>query len=309
MYYIYKIQNKINNKIYIGQTVNFKKRINQHKNIRKNEKNSKNQIIDKAIQKYGKENFTYEIIDCANNQEEIDIKERTYIQKYDCIKPKGYNILIGGRSQQGSWNMKEVNMYDLNGNFLEKFECSRVLSEKYLKYKEQGIKKSCRTKTYYKDRIFRYSNGDYSNLNIKIIKESARAKKVFQYDLKGNFINEFKSVIDASKKTNTNRTSISLCLNGTYQIANGYMWFYEKLNFNPKLDKRKLSGNKGFTIIQKKQGKIVATFVSTIEAVETLGLEKRKYKQLCKCINKNKEFYGYEWEKVKTVPSLQKSKV
>ena len=87
------------------------------------------------------------------------------------------------------------------------------------------------------------------------------------------------------------------------------MWFYEKLNFNPKLDKRKLSGNKGFTIIQKKQGKIVATFVSTIEAVETLGLEKRKYKQLCKCINKNKEFYGYEWEKVKTVPSLQKRKV
>lgn len=35
MYYIYKITNTINNKIYIGQTVNIKHRFNNHKNNKK----------------------------------------------------------------------------------------------------------------------------------------------------------------------------------------------------------------------------------------------------------------------------------
>lgn len=298
MHYIYKIKNKINNKIYIGQTIDYKKRINNHINT------SKNQIVDMAIKKYGKDNFTFIIIDKAENQKEADQKERYYIEKYDCIIPKGYNVLKGGRFQQGSWNMKEVNMYDLNGVFLESFECARVLSEKHVNYKEAGIKKSCRNNTYYKDKLFQYSNGDYSNLNIKISKKSHRCKKVYQYDLEGNFINEYQSLIEASEKTKTSRTGISSCINGSNQIANGFMWFDEKQKEKPKINRRRMSGNKGFTIIQKKEGKIVNTFVSTVEAVEKLGLEKSKYKQLCKCIKKNKQFYGFEWEKVKTVPSL-----
>lgn len=306
MHYIYKIENKINKKIYIGQTINFKKRINEHKSGRKNTDIHKNQIIDKSIKKYGKNNFLYTIIDQAKSQDEADYKEKMYISKYDCLVPKGYNILKGGRSQQGAWNMKEVNMYDLDGNFLESFECARILSEKYPEYKEANIKDCCRKNTYYKNKIFRYSNKDYSNLDIKICKKSPRAKKVYQYDLQGNLIGEYSSLITASKKTNTSRTSISSCLSGKYQMANGFIWFYEKPKEKPEINKRKLPGNKGFTIIQKKQGKVINTFVSTVEAVEHLGLEKNKYKQLCKCINKNKEFYGFEWEKVKTVPSLKK---
>lgn len=50
--YIYLIRSKINNKCYVGQTVNYEKRMKEHVYGRNNNRNS---IIDRAIKKYGKE--------------------------------------------------------------------------------------------------------------------------------------------------------------------------------------------------------------------------------------------------------------
>lgn len=54
---IYKITNNINNKIYIGQSVHIKRRWAEHC------KPSSDSLISKAIKKYGKDNFTFEIIE------------------------------------------------------------------------------------------------------------------------------------------------------------------------------------------------------------------------------------------------------
>ena len=56
--YVYKITNKLNNKIYIGQSVNIERRWKEH--ICDNRKNS---LIHLAIQKYGKDNFDFEVIE------------------------------------------------------------------------------------------------------------------------------------------------------------------------------------------------------------------------------------------------------
>ena len=106
--YIYKIQNKINNKIYIGQTINYDKRIDEHIYGRKNTKQHKEQVIDRAIKKYGKNNFSFEKIYTCSSQQEADEKEKKYIKIFNSLKPNGYNILEGGRYQQGSWNSKEI---------------------------------------------------------------------------------------------------------------------------------------------------------------------------------------------------------
>ena len=55
--YLYQITNLINGKIYIGQTNNITKRWSNHKSC-----NSPNTVIAKAIQKYGVENFKFEIL-------------------------------------------------------------------------------------------------------------------------------------------------------------------------------------------------------------------------------------------------------
>lgn len=310
MHYIYKITNKINKKVYIGQTINFKKRMNQHKCFYK-KKNV--MLIDMAIRKYGVENFTFEIIETTKKQEIADELERYYIKKYDCkIKNnKGYNLLDGGRKQQGSWNRKPINMYSLDGKYIKTYECARIIEEEYPQYKEYRIKDTCVKKIKYKDKIFRYYVGNTNDIIVdKEILQNKHAKKVYQYDLDGNFIASYNSLKEASEKTNTYRPSISSCLNGTYQYANNYMWFYEKKE-KPTFDKSRKNGNKGIIIFQKLNGKIINTFNSTIEAVEFLGLEKKKYKTLCKCIQYKRDFMGYQWEKQKkkSCQALEKGKV
>ena len=80
---IYVIRNKVNNKLYIGQTVN-----NFHRRYGSNLfKNTHNQHLKNSIQKYGIENFEIdEEFDIAYSKEELDKLECLYIDIYDSIK-------------------------------------------------------------------------------------------------------------------------------------------------------------------------------------------------------------------------------
>lgn len=56
-------------------------------------------LIKKAIQKFGKENFTKEIIEFIKDTEKRDkvsIREQYWINKYNSIYPNGYNLDVGG---------------------------------------------------------------------------------------------------------------------------------------------------------------------------------------------------------------------
>ena len=61
---IYKMTNKINGKIYIGQSIDIEKRIKEHFWKATNTKDvSYNSAIHQAIRKYGQENFTWEVLE------------------------------------------------------------------------------------------------------------------------------------------------------------------------------------------------------------------------------------------------------
>lgn len=95
---IYKYENKINHKIYIGQTNDIVKRHREHLCGTKSKKIS---LIDKAIRKYGIENFTFDIIEWT---EEYNEREQYWIQYYRSKVPYGYNVVNGGGylpNQQG----------------------------------------------------------------------------------------------------------------------------------------------------------------------------------------------------------------
>lgn len=93
--YVYKITNNINNKIYIGITNNYKKRWSNEKSFPSDPK--RRQVIQKAIHKHGKENFTFELLFSNLSIEEACEKEINLIQQYDCQVPKGYNVDKGGK--------------------------------------------------------------------------------------------------------------------------------------------------------------------------------------------------------------------
>ena len=83
---IYKTTNLINGKIYVG----------------KDTKNNPDYfgsgvILKKAIEKYGKENFYKEIIECCDTYEHLNEREKYWIKELNVIdKNIGYNLTQGG---------------------------------------------------------------------------------------------------------------------------------------------------------------------------------------------------------------------
>ena len=89
---IYIITNDINDKVYIGQTVNISQRWEQYKSAVKKKPNA--QLITKAMNKYGFEHFQ---IKCLEEQcENFNEREKYWIKYYNSISPNGYNLADGG---------------------------------------------------------------------------------------------------------------------------------------------------------------------------------------------------------------------
>lgn len=92
---VYVLRNRINNKCYVGQTLQFvHERLAQHTRC--------GYLLTDAIQKYGQENFElilvkYTLID------NLDNLEKELVIKYNSKQPNGYNILEFGQVGEGKY--------------------------------------------------------------------------------------------------------------------------------------------------------------------------------------------------------------
>lgn len=106
---IYKWTNKINNKIYIGQSVCIENRSSQHLSRAfcptSNEYNS---LLHQAFREFGIENFQFDIIEQCTI-EELNNKEKYYIKLYNSIEPNGYNRTKGGQCWSNTGHLFEEN--------------------------------------------------------------------------------------------------------------------------------------------------------------------------------------------------------
>lgn len=103
--YIYKRQNKLNGKVYVGQHKYDKPELDLSYK-------GSGLYFSNALAKYGDSAFTYELLAIANSLEELNELEYYFVRECNALAPDGYNLREGG-----------------NGKFVTE-ESIRILSEK-----------------------------------------------------------------------------------------------------------------------------------------------------------------------------------
>lgn len=202
MAYIYKIENQINHKIYIGKTehINPQKRWMEHKSDSKNP-NRNHRALYRAMNKYGIENFSFEILEETNNPEE---REMDYIRQYDTYH-NGYNETLGGDGSK---------YLDLP----EQEICKFYLEHKHLAETANYFGRDPLTikKVLYKNNIEIISN-------IDIIKEKTSKSVAKLNKNTGEILEVYPSIMEAERQNNCHSHIKDVC-HGKRKSACSFGW-------------------------------------------------------------------------------------
>jgi len=238
---IYKIENMVNGRVYIGQTVrDYKTRIKEHKYKLKNGTHH-NKHLQNAYRKYGFENLQFALLETCV-LDEIDNKEKEWILKYK-EKSISYNLEDGGHHSKklSKQTIEKISKQHYKPvvllNTLEEFSSMKEASVKY-GVCNSGITSSCR-----KERDFsgRMPNGEWMVWRYKeevdLNEEVSFRRKTTNNKKKVVCINTkeiFNSAKEASIKYGINPTNINSCCRGERKsclTANG-----ERLQFGFYVD-------------------------------------------------------------------------
>lgn len=251
---VYCHTNKINGKKYIGITSQKpKNRWGGNGQLYKKDKQTK---FYNAIQKYGWNNFSHEILNSNLTQDKANQLEIYYIELYDTYN-KGYNMTKGGSGSFGAMRTQEFREKLRKANLGKKhpYKAKKLTDEQrkaisnrfkgnsYAKGNKYWLGKNHTNEAIEKDRIAHLGikNGMYgkhmseeSKLKRKqtIITNNIKchSKEVIQYDLNGNILEVFASMKQAEEKTGVDFKQISAVCRGKQKTAHGFIWKYKGLN-------------------------------------------------------------------------------
>ena len=235
---VYKITNKINGKFYIGSSINITDRELRHKSdLSCGTHHSEH--LQRAYDKYGKENFKFEILELCN-EEDVVKREQYYLDK---LKPYDYNVGYNiskkasfpyvGRGERhwnygkyGEQNAKSVKVVqlDMDNKYIRTFDSANMAARE-LNTDASTIIKICKGKlnsihgykwAYLED----YKNGNYKNNTYKF------KRGVVQLSLDGQYIKKHESINQAGRTTKINYKNIHSCCNNKKKTAGGFKWMY-----------------------------------------------------------------------------------
>ena len=214
-----------NQKVYIGKTCDVKRRWRACNYVG-------NWFFYSAIQEYGWENITHEILEDNLTLEEANEKEKYYIALYQSTNSQyGYNLRAGGagdgamasKTEKFKERYKRVYQYTLEGDFVAEWDNLTLAAESCGGInKITGISQCCngKRKTAYGFQ-WRYEKFDrLSKQELTGVK-----KRIVQKDLEGNVIQVYNSVSEAADALGMkSHTSICNVLNGRTKTAYGFLW-------------------------------------------------------------------------------------
>lgn len=289
---IYKFENKINGMVYIGQAINLEERYKKHcKNI--NDKSHKEDFYV-GLREFGLSNFDYCILEEFSefDQNKLDELEKYYIEKYNAIKPNGYNMVPGGTNGAGLAKGRSVQQYDLKGNFIAEYPSAHQ-ADYATGINYSSICACCRgEKMHTKQYQWKYSNDEKVITNISNNISKIMDRKILQYSLDKNFIQIYDTMDEASKKTNTSKSLISRACNHLANTGNGFLWRFEDDPIT-HCEKIKITNKKKVAQFNK-NGQLLAVYNSITEAAEKTQTNRSNLQQVC--ANKRKTANNYIWK-------------
>lgn len=229
-YRVYLHTNLINNKKYCGITCMFP----MYKRWGHNGSRYKsNRHFWGAIQKYGWENFSHEILFEGLTKEEAGEKEKKIIAKFNLTNPDyGYNMTPGG--ELSSEETREIMSKKYKGRTLteeHKMNISKGLGGKGVTNVNYGRKHTDISKLHnsLSKRGPKHQNwGKHlSNTTKERIREAV-SKPVYQCDLEGNIIKWWENGKDAANELGFGYKAVNNCLRGLRKTSNGFKWFFVK---------------------------------------------------------------------------------
>lgn len=224
---IYKYENKINHKIYIGQSIRIQARLKQHLQSAYN-KNSKDHKlpIHQAILKYGIENFNISILEECS-QEKLNEREVYWIKYYNSYK-NGYNATEGGNESHIHLG-KPIELYDFQGNYITEYsnitEAAKAL--KVSRNTIYSILHGNRLST----KGFQFKLKEDTNKVIKPYTNKQGGKlPIYQYEkYTTNIIQEWESAAQAARELSLDASTITKCLKGRLKSHGGFSWGYKRV--------------------------------------------------------------------------------
>lgn len=247
-YVIYMHRNKINGKVYIGQTC---------QNLNKRWQNGKGYekciLFYNAIQKYGFDGFDHEILFEVETKEEADEKEIEMIAYYDSTnRSKGYNLTEGGGGTSG------YHLTEERKRRISESQTGRLLTEEWKQHISESIKGEKAPwygKTFSEEHRKRLSEshiGKPSAMGMLGKKQSEEAKRKISNANIGKHHSEkskekmrqsalnsrgrlffcvelnhvFDNLNEAHETTSCPKSAIVLCCQGKQFQSKGYHWEY-----------------------------------------------------------------------------------
>ena len=296
---IYKITSP-DGKIYIGRTVDLKRRISRHRN--KN-KSSCCPRLHSSFMEHGFENHTFEVVE-INTKEALMDREEFWILHYGSFGENGLNMAMGKgtkglkRSDDARKKISEsrslaVSQYNLNGEYIKTFP-SAVIAAKKTGADSSVIGQCCIGKKMTSGN-FLWSREKKDVIDIPDGFVPPRPFKVFKKN--GDYIGEFLNQTDCVH-LGMIPTNIGRCLNGERASVNGYVVIYSDqyhgqcMKYVPK--KRRTTNKKSKAVLKLDlNGNLISEYESITQAAKSEGRSPSDVKKCCD--GKLKRSGNYKW--------------
>lgn len=222
---IYKITNKLNGHYYIGQSVDIKSRLREHKHSGLCITNKDHYSpIHLAIGKYGWENFETEVLEECT-RDELDMQEKYWIEKLSATKNGNYNILLGGQDRM-KFDNKPVELYDLEGNYVRTVESATKVAE------ELGVFRGSIYQVLHKERPtckgyqMKYVEDKETKIK-KFISRQGGSIPINQiHPITNEILATYISASEASRTTGADSSTIIKVCKGKLKTHHGFKWTY-----------------------------------------------------------------------------------